>query len=114
MARFDKIELENSFEGDLDILEVAIEDFCRKIPQYINVINEHFNKQDFESLKILAHTLKGLCATFQAQEIRQVCGQLENSALILNPNLLDQIRLLQQELPLLGDELTAYKETIVA
>lgn len=75
-----KEKLLKSFLGDEEILIELVSDFLAELPNHIEKLKIDFDTNNQESFEITAHTLKGLCGSFQADELSKLAFELEQSA----------------------------------
>ncbi len=69
--------LQKEVEERFDLL---VRVFLESIPQKLAAIYEAIDTESFEDLRITAHQLKGSCASFYAQNMVDLCQELETRA----------------------------------
>jgi HPt (histidine-containing phosphotransfer) domain-containing protein len=64
-------------EGEPDILHELIELFLTEVPSQLVVLREAAVANDADSVKRIAHTLKGSCGNMGAVSMGAICAELE-------------------------------------
>jgi len=75
---FDREKLLKNFSGDEDILLDIMEAFVEQIPKDLETLKESIALQDFQTLELKAHSLKGLCANFCAENASRMAFSIES------------------------------------
>jgi two-component system, sensor histidine kinase and response regulator len=65
-------------EGDFEVSEL-VDLFVASAPASISEIRLALENSNLEHLVIIAHTLKGTCANFGADPLRELCAQIEQA-----------------------------------
>ena len=65
-------------EGDFEVSEL-VDLFVATAPASISEMRLALEKSNLEHLVIIAHTLKGTCANFGADPLRELCAQIEQA-----------------------------------
>ena len=66
-------------KADREIVMIIGQDFLDQAPSYLLEMREALASEDWDRLRRLAHTCKGLAATFGARPVSDAAGQLEKS-----------------------------------
>ncbi len=66
--------------GEEELLLSVLEMFLHEVPEYMNSLQQEIQQSDFDSASRTAHTLKGLLATFCAEEATNAALTLEQLA----------------------------------
>jgi PAS domain S-box-containing protein len=77
---------------DPEIMEIIGQMFLDEYPEYIRKIDAAIRCAEPESLRMAAHTLKGLVATFAAEPARQILADMEKSDPAHSGALLDALK----------------------
>ncbi len=80
MEALDRKDLEERFDGAIELSVDLIELFLEDAPRRVQEMAECHNGGDAETLRRLAHTLKGSAASVSAMRIRAVAARLESTA----------------------------------
>lgn len=77
---FKREELLDRLGGDIDIFKEILHDFPQQLDQLIESLEQGIHMNDFEKIKTIAHTIKGMAANCAAYRLRDVAFQLELAA----------------------------------
>jgi HPt (histidine-containing phosphotransfer) domain-containing protein len=110
---FNREQVIDNFSDDKEILLELIEKFIDKSGEYFLNIENAFKENNLKVLKISAHSLKGVISNFYADEIFQICYEIERKSESGNlENLSEKIILLKNKLFDLIEELKEFKATL--
>lgn len=74
-----KSTLDQNFKVyDKEVVAEIIDIFFDEYPERIANLEKAINEEDFDSLKTVAHGIKGIIANFHAEEPRELAKQLEH------------------------------------
>jgi HPt (histidine-containing phosphotransfer) domain-containing protein len=90
--------------GDEEIFKNIVALFLDQMPMRCRELNEAFNRSDYESLAILAHTLKSSTATVGAMTLQSMFIMLENASRERNHSAVSQL------IVQLGKEFSRYRD----
>jgi HPt (histidine-containing phosphotransfer) domain-containing protein len=76
----DRNDLEERFDGAIELSVDLIELFLEDAPRRVREMVDCHDSGDAETLRRLAHTLKGSAASVSAMRIRTVAARLESAA----------------------------------
>jgi CheY-like chemotaxis protein/HPt (histidine-containing phosphotransfer) domain-containing protein len=77
---FDKADLLDRFDGDLDFAQSILDDALNELPEDIKALREHVTGTDMQALRLLAHTMKGVAANICTPALRELCFSIETAA----------------------------------
>jgi len=110
MSLINRENLLSHYGDDLDIVEDLIEIFESTYPETVTSIEKALSENNFSDLELHAHTLKGMCANFFCDEVKNACFELEkmgkNGAL---DNEDKHIELIKKQLPEVVEELKNFQ-----
>lgn len=94
--------------------EILLEKICRMFtetaPKKFNELKKLLDEKDYEQVRQVAHSLKGLCGELSASTLRQAFSEIELQAKSGQLNVDEQIAFLDENLPkLLSEMKTLYK-----
>ena len=85
------------FAGLEDVALNMIENFKRLAPEMVNAVEKSAKENDFHSLEIAAHTLKGAISNFHCENAIIVAEKLEKACKLQSlteiPDLIKQLKL---------------------
>jgi len=112
-ARFEPQKVLKSFEGDEEMIPDMIDLFIKTSLEYMTQIKTSIESKNAAGLQLHSHTLKGSAKIFYADRAIEISQALED--LGQNKNFENALRLyhdLEKELPLLQQELEAFKKKL--
>lgn len=77
---FDKKDLLDNFDGDEDLLDEIIGVFIRDVPVQIDRLEKAYSENDFVTLALQAHKMKGAAANMRALSMQALFTHLETAA----------------------------------
>lgn len=77
---FDVAELLDNLGGDRDFTRSILTDAVQEIPQDIEKLKGLAAGDDMQSIRLQAHTMKGLAANICAPVLREICLEIETAA----------------------------------
>jgi CheY-like chemotaxis protein len=100
-------------QSDREIVMIIGQDFLDQVPSSLLQMREAAANEDWDQLRRLAHTCKGLAATFGARPVSDAALRLENTG---QPRVLlaEDLDLLEQELATLCAVIKRYMESDLA
>ena len=66
--------------GEEELLLSVLEMFLHEVPEYMDNLTKELKQADYQSAARTAHTLKGLLATFSAEQATTAALNLEQAA----------------------------------
>lgn len=113
--KFNQENLVAMFDGDEDIFVEIRDDFVSTYPEMVEAVVEAAKNQDHEKLHISAHTMKGVLATFCADELREVAFEIEMMGKDNNlARSVERAEFLAKEIEALIEELKSFDTTKMA
>ena len=77
---FDETVLLKRLAGDKEFLKELIKKSCEFIPEQIEKLKKYHSENNFNELKILAHSMKGTFANIEARILNKLSLQLEGAS----------------------------------
>ena len=91
---FDLALMQRNFAGDKDVMHAVLDSFVESYPKMLDELKLHLERNDFSSVAVLAHKLRGNLGTFYAKKAQEKLLRIETMA--RNKNLTDARPLLNE------------------
>ena len=76
---FDKAELLDRFDGDEEFADSILEEALIEIPKYSAKLRECCDAGDLQSIRLEAHTIKGMAANLCTSSLRDIAYKIEEA-----------------------------------
>jgi CheY-like chemotaxis protein len=77
---FNKAELLDNFDGDVDIAKSILNDALTEIPKNVETLQELCKGEDIQAIRLQAHNIKGMAANLFTPALRDIAFKIETAA----------------------------------
>ena len=77
---FDKAELLDNLDGDVDTAQSILEAALTEIQKDVKMLREYYEKEDIQEIRFKAHTIKGMAANLCTPALRDIAYKIETAA----------------------------------
>ncbi|MEI7637400.1 MAG: ATP-binding protein [Syntrophus sp. (in: bacteria)] len=77
---FDKAELLDNLDGDVDTSQSILDAALTEIPKDVEMLREYYEKEDIQKIRFKAHTIKGMAANLCTPALRDIAYKIETAA----------------------------------
>ncbi len=101
---FDRDTFLEKLDDDIELYKELLDDFLQSAKRYIEEIETGIKEEDFEKIRIAAHSIKGSSGSIEAHQMQSAAHQLEKSAKQQNRSLIDEnLEIMEMEYEILSE-----------